>query len=450
MIDFFKKNKKLDPILFTKKIIESLNYMNNIGYPFAKFKFNKSEIKSNTVHIICDVEKGPLVTIDTIYNPEMSKKELELIYKITKIKNKDPFNLSIISSINEKLKNTNYFTLKKPVAYEFINNKAHIYCFAKNKPLNNMNGLLGLQPGPNGEIQLTGNLSLTLLNGLKKGETFYLNWRKMFNSSQNLITNFSLPYIFKSDFELNGNLNMIRKDTTFFNINLDARINYLISNNYSVGIVYNSIGSTSLLTSEYNSTSLSNFGFSLMKNKLDNLFNPTKGFKFNTTVTSGLKKTFLTENSNEIEQKTTNYFGLINYEQYLKTSNRTTFNVKINGLATINDNLFENELSRIGGYQKLRGFDEESISVSSYLVGSFEYSYRLDKGSNIFLLTDFCKSEKKTNTEVLIRSYQSVGLGLNISLNNGFLTMIYALGREIKQPFLIRTGKIHIGFTSYF
>ena len=165
VIDFFNKNKKLDPILFTKKIIESLNYMNNIGYPFAKFKFNKSEIKSNAVHIICDVEKGPLVTIDTIYNPEMSKKELELIYKLTKIKNKDPFNLSIISSINEKLKNTNYFTVKKPVAYEFVNNKAHIYCYAKNKPLNNMNGLLGLQPGSNGEIQLTGNLSLTLLNG---------------------------------------------------------------------------------------------------------------------------------------------------------------------------------------------------------------------------------------------------------------------------------------------
>ena len=450
VVDLFNKHKKLNPTSFSKKIKESLNYMNNIGYPFAKFKFNKSEIKSNELNIICDLESGPFVTVDSLYNPEMSKKELELIYQIIKIKNKDPFNLSVISSINEKLKNTNYFTVQKPVAYEFINNKANIYCYAKNKPVNNMNGLLGLQPDSDGEVQLTGNLSLTLLNALKHGEMLNINWRKMFNSSQNLITNFALPYIFNTDFELVGNLNMIKKDSTFFNINLETKINYLISSNYSIGIVYNSIGSTNLLASNYNSTALTNFGFSLTKNKLNNLFNPTSGFKITSTMTSGLKKTFSTENNYEIEEKTTNYFGSIYYEQYFRILNRSTFKIKLNGLTTINDNLFENELSRIGGYQNLRGFDEESISVSSYVIGSLELNYHLDKGSNIFILADYCNAEKNINTEISLRSYQSIGVGLNLSLNNGFLTMIYALGREIKQPFLIRTGKIHIGFTSYF
>ena len=424
--------------------------MNNIGYPFARFKFNKSEIKDSEFKIVCNLEKGPFVTIDSVYNPEMSKKELELIYKIIKIKNKDPFNLSLISSINEKLKSTNFLSVKKPTAYEFINNKAHIYCYAKNKPVNYMNGLLGLQPGSNGEIQLTGNLSITLLNALKHGEMLSINWRKMFNKSQNLISNFSIPYIFKSDFELSGNLNMIKKDSSFFNINLESRINYLISNNYSVGVIYNKIGSTNLLASNYNSTALTNFGFSLLRNKLNNLYNPTKGFRLSSSISSGLKKTYFTENNYEIEEKTTNYFAEICYEQYLRINNRSTVKIKLNGLTTINDNLFENELSRIGGYQNLRGFDEESISLSSYILGSLELRYLLEKGSNIFLLSDFCKSEKNINTEILSNTYQSVGFGTNLSMNNGFLTMIYAIGREINQPFLIKTGKIHIGFTSYF
>tara|TARA_B100001287_G_scaffold275587_1_gene283651 strand:- start:20421 stop:22091 length:1671 start_codon:yes stop_codon:yes gene_type:complete len=451
-IDELLNDKKIfsDQFSFSKTIIKALNYMNNIGYPFAKFQFNKSEIKNNKLKIICDFEKGPLVVVDSIYNPEMSTKELELIYKIIKIKNNDPFNLSLISTINEKLKSTNYFSTNKSVAYEFINNKAQIYCYAKNKPVNNMNGLLGLQPGTNGDIQLTGNLSLTFLNALKKGEMLHVNWRKMFNSSQNLITSFSLPYVLKSDFELRGNLNMIRKDSSFFNINLETKINYLMSTNYSIGVVYNTFGSTNLLASNYNSTSVTNFGFSLIKNKFNNIYLPTKGFRLLSTITTGIKKSYLNENNYEIEEKTPNYYGMICYEQYLSNNNRYSVKLKFNGSTIINNNLFENELSRIGGYQDLRGFDEESISVSSYAIGTVELNYLLEKGSRIFLLTDFCESEKKINTEIISNSYQSIGLGLNLSLNNGYLTMIYALGRETTQSFFLKTGKIHLGYTSYF
>jgi hypothetical protein len=48
------------------------------------------------------------------------------------------------------------------------------------------------------------------------------------------------------------------------------------------------------------------------------------------------------------------------------------------------------------------------------------------------------------------RVFNSIGLGTNLSFNNGFMTLIYALGRETDQKFLLRTGKIHIGFTSFF
>ena len=44
----------------------------------------------------------------------------------------------------------------------------------------------------------------------------------------------------------------------------------------------------------------------------------------------------------------------------------------------------------------------------------------------------------------------SFGFGTNISMPNGVLTLIYGLGRKIGNRFLLRTGKIHLGFTSYF
>ena len=449
--DFFeKKNIEISPLNFYSGISKSLDYMNNNGYPFAKLEFHKSIIEKNKLIIDCEIDSGPYVVIDSIYNDGMSKKELKLIYKLTKIKNGKPFNLLSISKANETLKRTTYYSVKKPIEYEFVNERASIYTYIKSKANNNINGLLGLQPNSRGEVQLTGNVSLNFLNSMKSGEMLSLNWRKMFNQSQNLITQFSIPYILGSNLELDGKLNMIKKDSSFLNLNLNGNFNYLINNFYRIGVVYNFSSSTNLLVDQYNSTSVKNFGFMLSKNKLNDLFNPTKGFYVKSILTTGNKSTFLNQNDQEIEIKTPDYFASIKYEQYFNFRNRTAFKYMLNGSTTINENLFENELSRIGGYNNLRGFDGESIFVSSYLINTFEVIYLLEERSNIFLFTDLAITEKKTNLEQLTKNYHSVGIGVNLSVNNGFLTIIYGLGRETKQSFLIRTGKIHLGFTSFF
>tara|TARA_Y100000589_G_scaffold232816_1_gene220347 strand:- start:2 stop:1669 length:1668 start_codon:yes stop_codon:yes gene_type:complete len=443
-------NLLFNPRTFSNKIETWLNYLNNNGYPFAKFSFDQSHLTNQELNVVCDLNTGPYIQIDSIYNPNISEKEINLISKITNIKKGDSYNLSLIKESTEKLRRVNYFSVLKPTAYEFIDNKAKIYTYVKSKAVNNINGLVGIQPSDDGKTQLTGNLSLTLLNTIKKGEMMHINWRKMFNASQNLITSFSMPYIFNSNFEIKGNLNMIKKDSTFFNIRSKANINYLIESNHSIGIVYDLVGSTNLLDNDYNSTSVNNFGFNFYINKLNQAFNPSKGFLINCELLSGLKKTYITENDEEKLLKTTNYFGLVNYEQFLKTSNRTTIKIGIKALTTINENLYENELSRIGGYQNLRGFDEESIFVSSYSIGNFEFRFLIDQKSNVFIFSDIAWAEKDINSLKEENYYNSIGLGTNFSINNGLLTIIYALGRETNQPFIIRTGKIHLGFTSYF
>ena len=449
--DIFSDQKLIfKPLNFSKKILYWLEFMNNNGYPFATFEFKNSIVNNKDLRVICDLKEGPFVTIDSIYNPELSEKELKLIYKISRIKKGNAFNLSLIKGIPEKLKKTNYFSINKPVAYEFINNKASIYSYAKTNPVNNINGLVGIQPDDDGNVQLTGNLSFTFLNALKRGEMLHLNWRRMFNASQNLITSLSIPYLFKSDFELKGYLNMIKKDSSFFNIGAKANINYLINSNYSIGVLYDIIGSTNLLDEGYNSTSVNNFGFSFHRNNLNEIINPTSGYITDFEVSAGLKKTFLNENNIEKLLKTPNYFGVFKHSHFLRTSKRSTIKIGLNASTMVNENMFENELIRIGGYKNLRGFDEESIYVSSYFIGSFEMRYLIDEKSNVFLFTDLGITEKKTTDTNLKKSFNSVGLGTNLSLNNGFMTIIYALGRETNQAFLFRTGKIHIGFTSFF
>lgn len=435
---------------FSEKIKKWIILMNNNGFPFAEFEFEKSEIINSKINLICNLISGPLVKIDSIINPEITKKELQLVYKFTDIRNGDLFELNKIYKISENIKNTGFIEEIRPPAYEFIDNKASIYTYFKPQSKNSINGLVGIQPGENETVQFTGNVALNFQNALSYGEVLKFNWRRMFNSSQNLIAELSYPFLFNTNFEVQGGLDMIKKDSSFFNFNSKLIINYKSNSNFSNGFLFTNNNSTNLLKDDYSSTSVNSFGFVTNFEKLDNLFNPRKGFKIKSEIAYGWKETYAIDTVTNNTLKSPNFNGNLSFSSYLSLLKRTTFKIKLSGSTIQNNILYENELTRIGGYKTIRGFDEESIWVSSFVLGNFEFRYLIDEKSNVFLFSDFAWTESKTNNFLMVDYFQSFGFGTNISMPNGLLTLIYGLGRKIDNPFLIRTGKIHLGFTSYF
>ena len=435
---------------FSEKIKKWIILMNNNGFPFAEFEFEKSEIINSKINLICNLISGPLVKIDSIINPEITKKELQLVYKFTDIRNGDLFELNKIYKISENIKNTGFIEEIRPPAYEFIDNKASIYTYFKPQSKNSINGLVGIQPGENETVQFTGNVALNFQNALSYGEVLKFNWRRMFNSSQNLIAELSYPFLFNTNFEVQGGLDMIKKDSSFFNFNSKLIINYKSNSNFSNGFLFTNNNSTNLLEDDYSSTSVNSFGFVTNFKKLDNPFNPRKGFKIKSEIAYGWKETYAIDTVANNILKSPNFNGNLSFSSYLSLLKRTTFKIKLSGFTIQNNILYENELTRIGGYKTIRGFDEESIWVSSFVLGNFEFRYLIDEKSNVFLFSDFAWTESKTNNFLMEDYFQSFGFGTNISMPNGLLTLIYGLGRKIDNPFLIRTGKIHLGFTSYF
>ena len=448
--DFISDKTYFNANDFSEKIKKWIILMNNNGFPFAEFEFEKSEIINSKINLICNLISGPLVKIDSIINPEITKKELQLVYKFTDIRNGDLFELNKIYKISENIKNTGFIEEIRPPAYEFIDNKASIYTYFKPQSKNSINGLVGIQPGENETVQFTGNVALNFQNALSYGEVLKFNWRRMFNSSQNLIAELSYPFLFNTNFEVQGGLDMIKKDSSFFNFNSKLIINYKSNSNFSNGFLFTNNNSTNLLEDEYSSTSVNSFGFVTNFKKLDNPFNPRKGFKIKSEIAYGWKETYAIDTVANNILKSPNFNGNLSFSSYLSLLKRTTFKIKLSGSTIQNNILYENELTRIGGYKTIRGFDEESIWVSSFVLGNFEFRYLIDEKSNVFLFSDFAWTESKTNNFLMEDYFQSFGFGTNISMPNGLLTLIYGMGRKIDNPFLIKTGKIHLGFTSYF
>ena len=463
-INFFQvsnqsKDEKLENPLLDLKGKQNLNTLynklmiivetlNNNGYPFALVKISNSRLDHNQLTLNYEINKGPLVYIDSIINPEMEEKQLKLLKKIINIKSGSLFDISKIQQVENLISKVNYLNSLRPPAYEFINDKALIYTYLKMKSFNNINGIIGIQPENNGTIQFTGNVSLDLNNNLNFGENFQFKWRRMFNASQNLITSFSIPYLFSSNFQINGNLNMIKKDTSFFNFDTEIDLSYIFGVNSQIGITANRLLSTNIQQVEYNYTSTNNFGFFLQQNQLNNNINPSRGWKLNAAILSGTKHTFF--NNNDDVVRTPNLSINIDYEHYFKIKNRVSLKLKAKVNSISNDQLYENELTRIGGYNSIRGFDEESIWVSSYAINTIELRYLLDNESSVFIFNDFAWTEKNITLLYEKKWIQSFGFGTHIGFKNGLLSLVYGLGTEVGQPFVIRTGKIHLGFTSYF
>jgi len=448
--DFVSQKKYFDPAELSSKIRKWIVLMNNNGFPFAEFEFKNYEIIDSKINLECNLISGPLVRIDSLINPEISKKELMLVSKIINIKNGDVFNLSEIYKISENIRKSVFLKEIKPPAYEFVDNFASIYTYVKTESKNSINGLIGIQPSENEKIQFTGNVSLNFLNALSFGETLKLNWRKMFNSSQNLISEFSIPFILKTNIEIMGGLDMIKKDSSFFNLNSKFILNYRLNSNLTSGFLFAKNSSTNLLQSNYSSTSVNSFGFTADLKKTNNKYNPTKGYLFKTELSYGWKQTFTNDTILSNILRTPNFNGMLEIDTYWDIIRRTTLKMKLTGSIIQNDVLYENELIRIGGYRTIRGFNEESIMVSSFIMSNFEFRYLLDEKSNVFIFSDFAWTESKTNEFLKEDYYQSLGFGTNISMRNGLLTFIYGIGRKLDNPFLIRTAKIHLGFTSYF
>ena len=301
---------------FYNKLIVIVETLNNNGYPFALVNISNSILDHNQLTFNYEINKGPLVYIDSIINPEMEEKQLKLLKKIINIKSGSLFDISKIQQVENLISKVNYLNSLRPPAYEFINDKALIYTYLKMKSFNNINGIIGIQPDNNGTIQFTGNVSLDLNNNLNFGENFQFKWRRMFNASQNLITSFSIPYLFSSNFQINGNLNMIKKDTSFFNFDTDIDLSYIFGVNSQIGITANRLLSTSIQQVEYNYTSTNNFGFFLQQNQLNNNINPSRGWKLNAAILSGTKQTFF--NNNDDVVRTPNLSINIDYEHFFK------------------------------------------------------------------------------------------------------------------------------------
>ena len=135
---------------------------------------------------------------------------------------------------------------------------------------------------------------------------------------------------------------------------------------------------------------------------------------------------------------------------HIPIGRRSTVRLAAQGGSMLNDQLYANELYRIGGIKTQRGVDEASIYASSFTIGTFEYRFLFEENSNFFFFVDQGWWEDRSRTPLLTDTPIGFGAGTSFETKAGIFSLSYALGKQFNNPVEFRSGKVHFGFTSLF
>ncbi|MBK8584155.1 MAG: BamA/TamA family outer membrane protein [Bacteroidetes bacterium] len=188
---------------------------------------------------------------------------------------------------------------------------------------------------------------------------------------------------------------------------------------------------------------------------MDYRINPTKGYMFEFIGSTGNRTIKKNASINPIaydslELQSVTYEGVLNADFYLSLGGKNVLNLGTKSGLIFNDQLFTNELYRIGGLKSLRGFDEESIYASSFSIGKIEYRYLLEQNSFLFTFVNAAYYENKSRGFNLKDTPWGFGAGLNFETRIGIMSISYALGKQFDNPIYFKNGKIHFGIVNYF
>jgi len=456
-------NKVINPEKLFKTKTKIINFYENSGYPFASITADSVEVSKGIISSNYQINSGNLFYFDSLEIVGNVKVSQKFISKSIDIVNNKVYCEKRLSQIKQRINELPFLSIDKPTETYFINDKAKVRLFLKNKKANQFNGIIGILPKNDepGKFNITGDISLNLLNSFRHGDQINFSWKKLEPLTQNLDASINFPYIFNKPIGIFALVKFFKKDTTYFNFKNHIALPFFLTGTNNVAVYYENATSTVFSNSTYSTLTVlpanagfkSNmYGLSIYLSELDYKFNPHKGVLINLKAGYG-KKTI--EKISEVNQSLYNNISLktfknevnVDVSEYLLIINDLVLKFRQQAGNINSKTLFKNEEYRIGGLSTLRGFDEESIYATGYFIGSTELRYLFEKNSAFFLFYDqaYYKS-------IEIKSDNPFGFGLGIEFQTkaGIFTLSYALGKQNGNDIQLKSAKIHFGFVNRF
>jgi outer membrane protein assembly factor BamA len=442
-------------------------YYENNGYPFASVIIDSLQADSNSLRGIIHVERDRLFKLDSVKVNGTAKVNNGFLLRYLSLREGMPYDESAIRDIPRRIRQLPFISEKQPQVMRLTDRYNKLYLFLDKKNASQFDGILGVLPDAStGKTIITGDLKLKMVNGIfRNGETVDIEWRRLRSLTQDFAGRFIYPYLFKTPFGTDYALKIYRRDTTFIDVQNSIGIQYYFNGLNNIRLFYRQRNTDLISTSgyefistlpEYADITTQSYGVGITYERLDYRFNPRHGFSLAANIQTGnriiRKNAAINEQAYQdvqLRSVQNQYDAVMNWFINLYQAHVLRIGIQTASIFG-NSRIFRNELFRIGGLKTLRGFDEESIFTSSYVIPTIEYRFLFARNSNLLVFTEGAWYENVGNGLYVHDTPMSFGAGINLETKAGILNLTYSLGNQFNNGFDIRSGKLHVGLTALF
>lgn len=458
-----------------------LSVLEENGYPFAAVRLDSSYFINNELFGRLSTDKGPLYSIDSIHVEGKIRINKNFLVQYLGLGDGSSYKKSLLDKVSKRIAELGFVREIRKWTLSLTGTGAILNLFLEPVQSSRFNLLAGFMPSNEqlgGKLLLTGDAEMDLKNVFGGGENLYLNWQQIQVRSPRLQLGFMKPYLFNSNTGIDFNFNLLKKDSSFLTLNTRLGVRYEIKPRQTAKLYFQQFSSNLLDVDtnrikqtgqlpEFLDATTSNIGVDFNFNATDYFLNPQKGVELELKFLGGIREI---KKNNVITQLkgvgvTTPDFNRL-YDSLLLSTSQFRLNAKVNyyhkigsqstlktGLQSgwiLGKQLLLNELYQIGGIKTLRGFDEESLFTSGFVITTLEYRFLLSRASYLFGFVDGAYLERKTGFEAKGAFYGGAGLGISLETKTGLFSLAYAAGKRPNAALNLREAKIHFGFITLF
>jgi len=480
---FSEKPLRHDELLRLEEAI--LKQAENNGYPFAQIWLDSIEVRPDGgISAVLQIARGRFFVFKQLKINGDLKLPAAFLPNYLGLKPGDPYSRAQVLRIRDQMRTLLFLeTTGNPTVTFAGNGEATVNLFLQKKKASRFDFVIGLLPqsdANDGRLLLTGSLSAAFQNALNLGERFAVEFERLKPETQRLDVQTSVPYLLGSPFGAEGRLNIFRRDSTWVDAQGEVGVSYLFTGGDYLKLVWENKSSSlqkvdtlSVLQTRRLPPNLdyrqNAYGLELGMNRLDYRFNPRQGWAiqvrslagFNTVKTNSQIESLRDPDDPEfnfaslydtVTQRATRYRLEGKTELFVPLFQRTTLKFAVRGGGIFSEKpVYNNEQYRLGGNKLMRGFDEESLFATRYVVTTAELRLLIGLNSYLAAFADYGYLENVTKSIRVFQRPLGLGAGLTFETQAGIFGISLAVGKRDKaEPVNFRALKFHIGYVSLF
>ncbi|MDX1701763.1 MAG: BamA/TamA family outer membrane protein, partial [Melioribacteraceae bacterium] len=439
VIDFFSffMDKVFIQSELENRIQETLVYLENKGFPFAKFTINSLEFFEdddlNYVNIYLSLDKYKLRKIDKVEIIGNDKTNDDVIINAARLNKGEIYSHQRILAIPETLNKLRFFSdIKEPRYYINSNEEGILQITLTEKNTNTFDGIIGYVPSTtsNESGYFTGfvNISLRNLFGTGRGAAF--KWQQENSSTQELEIDYLEPWIFNQPLNLNFQFFQRKQDSSYVKRIIGGSVEYLATENIAASVL---VESESIIASINKSNQLArnsssiNSGIRLKVDYRDNIIAPRSGSYFISTYKYRNKKIGKEEElPSSIKSRDVEYHNYeLDFGIFYSLFGNQVLAFGIHAKEIIGDYFDISDYFQFGGTNTLRGYREKQFLGNRIIWSNLEYRFLLSQTSYVFTFFDtgYYLISKNEDINIEGQSDYKSGYGVGISLETALGVM---------------------------